>query len=633
VRGPEERRERSMQGQTVVFGASGAGKTTLLAARAARAIGEGRPVIVLDLHGDLGPAILDRLSGPARDRVVAADADERPVAGVAVLSAAPTEVDRAAAHFVAAVKRLSPDGTELAWGFRLERIFDTLARVVLDSGGSLLDLYGLLTDTDRRDAARWSAHRPSTARFLEELGPIVRRDPEFLWSAAARLSKVVLVPALRELLCPADGGLAPEELLRDGRALLVRVPTMSVGPEAAAFAGTMLLARLYLGWAANASASTPRPSALVVLDEAHCFSPRLIGELLSEGRKFGVEVLLATQFPDRLAPEVRAAAAGSSTSVIAFRVPPAIAASVGPWVGLSASGATSVLPSLPVGVGVTFDVERGEVRTIPAVPPGAGPFDRWRTAVERTRAEFEVSAGEAEPTGEREATDRLLLAVLSGEEERTPVRPGEVVAAAARLPGPVIPLDQLELAWRGLREGEEWTVVDQGLRLTPAGERRLGLGAPTGATRETGEHRALLVRAFRIFARRGYRLEIVRQGRFDTTLPDALFRQLGPSGPRLRPWELAITVDRVRPGWAWQYFHGRDVHVEAEVSGAMRPERIGRGYAKAAARDAFVLFLVPDAARARRVRLALERRRVPRDRARVWTLRAALPNPVPQTKP
>ncbi len=174
---------RGVDGHGVVFGASGAGKTTYLAHRAAEAIAGGAPVVVIDLHGDLGPAVLARLGPEARARVLAVDASERPVAGIAALTGTNGD-DRAAGLFVAAVKRLTTDSTDLYWGFRLERIFDTFVRLVQESGGSLLDLFDLLTSADRRDAARLATRRPELARFLDELEPVVRRNPDFLWSAA-----------------------------------------------------------------------------------------------------------------------------------------------------------------------------------------------------------------------------------------------------------------------------------------------------------------------------------------------------------------------------------------------------------------------------------------------------------------
>ncbi|MGP8158887.1 MAG: hypothetical protein ACLPWO_04680 [Thermoplasmata archaeon] len=614
--------ERPVETPAIVLGASGAGKTTYLARWAAQVVRQGGALLVVDLHGDLAPAILGRLPPESRRRVVAIDATLPPVPGIAALAQEGSR-DRAAAHLVAALKRLSPDGTDLYWGFRLERVFDTFARLALETGGSLTDLYDLLTNPDRRDAARLATRSVELARFLDELSPVVRRNPEFLWSAATRLSKVVLMPALRELLAPEEGGLPVEALLTGGRSLLLRLPFASLGPEAAAFAATLVLGRTYLGIAATAERLGRAVPVSVVLDEVHALSPRLVAEILTEGRKFGLRTLVATQYPDRLAREVQSAARGALRGFVAFRVPRPSALEVGSWLGLGATDAVELLPNLPTGQGLVLDPLSEGVR--PSAPeeslPEANPAV-WKEAVDATRREFAVSAhAVVENGGMDDATERLLLAVLSNAEAGSTVRREAIVAAATTLPGsridPALLSDRLVTLFRDgyLDDGAT------GLRLTAAGERRLGLTTPTGATRETAEHRALIMATFRRFARRGYRLEILRQGRFDTTLPDARLRQL-PGGEKVGvPAELAVEVERARRGWAWRFFGGRDVYVEVEVSGALRPERVRHGVRKALHQGAFVLFVVGDAHRARRVRSVLHGMGLGVDRAQVWTLR------------
>jgi len=607
----------------IVLGASGAGKTTYLARWAARTIREGTTVCVIDLHGDLAPAILARLPSEARKAVVAVDAGRPPVPGIAaVVSDGPR--DRAAAHLVAALKRLTPDGTELYWGFRLERIFDTVVRLALESGGSIADMYDLLTSADRRDAARLATRSTELARFLDELAPVVRRNPEFLWSAATRLSKVMLVPALRELLSPDGGGLPVEDLLRDHRPLLVRLPFASLGPEAAGFAATLVLGRVYFGIAAAAEHVGEPRSVAVVLDEVQAFSPYLVAELLTEGRKFGFRTVIASQYPDRLARELASAARGALRGFVAFRVPRPTAVEVGRWLGLAPDDAAELLPNLPTGEGLILDGLADGLRLAPAEATVGGPVDdAWRQAVAATRREFGVGgdAG-AEEDGPDDPTERLLLAVLSATERGRAVPREDAVAAAMRLPGGA-PTDPALLAHRLATTLRNGYLVDteNGLRLTAAGERRVGLTMPTGASRESAEHRALLLATFRRFAARGYLLEILRQGRFDTTLPDARFRQLPGRDAALPPADLAAEIERRRTGWAWRFFRGRDVHVEAEVSGALRTERVRHGVGKALRQGAFVLFVVSDAHRARRVRSVLRAMGLGVDRAQVWTLR------------
>jgi hypothetical protein len=607
-------------GHTVVLGSSGAGKTTFLAHQAATAIARGERVVVIDLHGDLAPAVWARLPAAASERVLAVDASDRPVPGISALSGAPRD-DRAAGLLVATVKRLSADGTDVYWGFRLERIFDSFVRLVQESGGSLLDLYDLLTSDERREVARLATRRPELARFLDELGPVVRRNPDYLWPAATRLSKVALVPALAELLAPTDGGLPVEDLVSEGGSLLVRLPFAQLGAEAATLAGTFVLARVFLGLAGREEDRRSSGLVLLVLDEVHGFSPRLVAEILAESRKFGIRAVVATQYPERVAPEVRSAAAGASTRCVVFRTPPASAAEAGTWIGIDRSAAERCLPALAPGWGIELDPDTGGLRSLAPVSEAApGVVGRWTDAVARTRRKYGPVSADAEWTSADPVAERLLLAVLGAEECGAPLTDQEVLPSAVLMPGPSLDRALLADRWRSLQQ-REWVAWTAGrCHLTPAGARSLGLSAPTLATRESAEHRRLLMRTFRIFARHGCRLEILRQGRFDTTLPDARFRQLPSSSDVVVPEELARTMDRLRRDWAWRFFGGRDVYVEAEVSGALRAERIRHGWGKAAGRGAFVLFVVGDALRARKVRGALARTGVARDRAQVWTL-------------
>ncbi len=604
-------------GHTVVLGSSGAGKTTYLAETAVRALRAGGAVLTVDLHGDLGPAVVARLGSSERERVVAVDVEARPVVGIAALRGSD---ERAAAHFVASVKRLSPDGAEIYWGFRLERIFDAAVRLVQETGGSLDDLYALLTDADRRDEARLTTRRPELARFLRELEPVVRRTPDFLWGAASRLGKVVLVPELRELLSPPGESLPIEELLEAPGAVVVRVPFATVGPEAASFAASMVVGRAYLGLAARRRPGGVHRPVTFVLDEVQGLSPRLVAEMLSEGRKFGVRVAIATQYPERLAPELRSAAAGVGRGVIVFRVPRAAAAGIGGWVGLTPGDAERVLSDLPVGVGLARAPGSGELRPVTTVrPPPTCAEPAWAETVERTRDRFAPAAATSSEEDDA-ATERLLLAVLAAEERGTPLTPERLLHAAEALPG--APVDAAELEGRLARLSRAGLLAPAGgaLRLTAAGERRLGLRTTTGATRESSEHRALLLRTFRIFARHGCRLEIVRQGRFDTTLPDGRFRQLGDDARARPPREVASALAEAQRSWAWRCFHGLDVHVEAEVSGALRVARIRHGWEKARRREAYALFVVGDAHRAAKVRAALHALGAGRETAQVWTL-------------
>jgi DNA helicase HerA-like ATPase len=598
----------------VLFGASGSGKTTFLARQAVDAILRRRSVLVFDLHGDLGPLIAAHLPRSARGRLIALDPTGGPGPGVAVLESG-GDPERTAAHVVAALKRLTGEDGAVYWGFRLERAFDTMVRAAQEQGGSLLDVFDLLTDADRREAARLSTREPAVARYLEELPAILRRNPEYLAPAAARLARIALSTRLAALLAPAaDAAIAVGPLVDAGRALVVRLPIGELGPEASGFAATLLLTRLYLELVAHRPS---RPVGLLV-DEAQAVSPRLLAEVLAEGRKFGVEAIVATQFPDRLAPELRAAAAGSAGTHLVFRLPAPAARTVAPWVGLSIAEAVDLVPRLADGWAIVAGGGHAGVRlTAPVAGRPAARTDPWPEVVAATRAAFGTGTP-PDGVGLDRLDEALLLDLYAARGPSDPAGLIRRVAVAAGADPPAL-LERL-----GGLEREGLVRRDaEAVRLTAAGARRLGAGAEHGSTVEGLEHRQLLLEAVRVFAAHGERVELVRQGRFDSRLPDGRLRLVGPEAARLPPIALVRVLAERERSWAWRHFGGRDVHLEAEVSGAERPERIRRGYQKAERAGAVVVFLVADARRARRVRATLARVGADPRRARVWTLPSA----------
>lgn len=609
------------RGHLCVFGATGVGKTTFLAELGASAIVRGRSVVAIDLHGDLGPAIVARTPVSARSRLVAIDVERSPVPGVNVLGGADEAArERAAAHFVAAIKRLSSEGYVPQWGPKLERNLDLAVRLAQEHGGTIVDVADLLANPARREAARLATSRPEFAAFLDEIAPIVRRQPDFLWSASARLSKVLLLPSLTELLAPPGPDVPVDELLSTGGSVLIRLPISTLGPEGAHFAASILLARLYLGRAACADPSRAPSPILLLLDEGQSYSAPLVAEILAEGRKYGVRAALATQFPGRLAREVEAAARGAVTTHLCFRVPLSDAGPTARWLGRPEL--SEPLAVLPTGEALLVDAALGSWGSPLGVErPPSGTIAAWVEGVDRTRALY----GGERPRAPRPyladpAIEALLLAALSAQERHAAASAEELIVAGSELPGARISPELLRQRWPDVVARGYVERTPSGVRLSAAGASALGLSAPTGAPRERWEHRALLMAAFRLLARRGYRLEIVRQGRFDTTLPDARLKLLpGRQGP-LAPRQLAEQVERAKGGWAWRFFHGRDVHFEAEVSGALRPERIRHGAEKAAKAGAYVVFLVTDARRANRVRRTVRAAGFSLESAQVWTL-------------
>ncbi|MHB8352392.1 MAG: type IV secretion system DNA-binding domain-containing protein, partial [Thermoplasmata archaeon] len=461
---------------TLLFGASGSGKTSYLIRCAREAIGERRSVVVFDLHGDLTERIVAGLPAGQLARVVAIDPTRAgPVPGVALVGRDPAHRDVERAHLLAALRRLGADEHGPYWGFRLDRIFDVFLRLTQEEGGSLDHLFGLLTDPAAREMARWRTRSPELARFLEELPGLLKRNPEFLWPAAARIGRIASAPALLALVAPRGEELPVADLLGSGHALLWRLPMGELGPESAGLLTTLLATRLYLGEVARGPCLEERAGRVLFLfDEAQALAPRLLAEILTEGRKFGIAVVAATQYPDRLEAEARGAAAGSVGTHLFFRAPPAQASQLGPWLGWSPGEAARRLPALPVGVAwriVGGPGAAGVLLSVPAPPPPEP--GRWAELVDRDRLRFGSPTAEPAPALP-EAEEQLLLALLAAECAGRAVRAGEIDRAivGGSPDGSDARTLLIRLRARGDLEGPE-----EAPRLTEVGRLRLGFSA------------------------------------------------------------------------------------------------------------------------------------------------------------
>ncbi len=155
--------------------------------------------------------------------------------------------------------------------------------------------------------------------------------------------------------------------------------------------------------------------------------------------------------------------------VVAFRVPHPNVATVGGWIGLSPAESVRLLPDLPTGHGLARDPETGAIRPIaPNGPPSETPPQAWSDAVAASRQEFrpETAVGGGEEVDDP-ATEKLLLAVLAGEESARPLGLGEIPTAAQRLPGVALDAALLEDRARSLARRGYVDLADGRARLSP----------------------------------------------------------------------------------------------------------------------------------------------------------------------
>jgi len=107
----------------------------------------------------------------------------------------------------------------------------------------------------------------------------------------------------------------------EGKILLVNIAKGKIGEDAAGLLGAMLVAQIGLaGLSRTGQPEYERRDFYVYLDEFQNFTTLSLANMLSELRKYRVNLILAHQYLAQLDPEVRDAILGNVGTTISFRV-------------------------------------------------------------------------------------------------------------------------------------------------------------------------------------------------------------------------------------------------------------------------------------------------------------------------
>jgi hypothetical protein len=305
-----------------VIGKTGMGKTVLLRNIILADIWRGAGVAVIDPHGDLAEDVIDAIPPERSDDVVYFNPSdiEFPIAWNLVDTIPPDDRPNAADFLVEAFKDLFG----ASWGPRLQFILYHALRACLDAHNTtLIDVYRMLTDESHRAQIVMQAEDPVTRDFWQS---------EFAaWPAHYRLEAVGSIrnklgrflgnPAVRNIVGQFTGKLDIEFIINNKRILVCNLSKGTLGPDQANLLGSLLVARFQA--AAFGRAKIPEDERLdfyLAIDEFQNFMTDSFASILSEARKYRLNLTLAHQYLDQAKPAVRDAVFGNVGSMIAFRV-------------------------------------------------------------------------------------------------------------------------------------------------------------------------------------------------------------------------------------------------------------------------------------------------------------------------
>jgi hypothetical protein len=304
-----------------LIGKTGTGKTTLLRNLISQDIERGHGVGLIDPHGDLAEEILDCIPPSRADDLLyfnPADSDF-PVGLNLVHSSLGARKYLEASAVVGAFKHIWRD----SWGPRLEYILYACVAALMECENvSLLALPRMLTSARYRRWVLKQVKDPIVSSFWEN--EFSQFDKRFLAETIApiqnKVGQLLMAAPLRNVFGQVKNKIDPRFIMDNGRIFIANLAKGRLGEDKANLLGSILVAKFQT--AAMARADVPEESRrdfYLFIDEFANFSTDSFAAILSEARKYRLNLTLAHQYIDQMTTEVRNAVFGNVGSLVVFR--------------------------------------------------------------------------------------------------------------------------------------------------------------------------------------------------------------------------------------------------------------------------------------------------------------------------
>lgn len=309
-----------------VVGKTGVGKTTILENMAIADIQAGRGVAVVDPHGEFAEKILDFVPENRIDDVIyfnPADIDY-PIAFNPLEHVSLEHRHLIASGIMGVFKKIWVD----AWSARMEYILNNTLLALLEYPGStLLGIMRMLAEKDYRKKIVDNLKDPVIKAFW--VNEFARYSQKFETEAVAaiqnKVGQFIANPLIRNIMGQSHSTIDVRKAMDEGKILIINLSKGRIGEDNSALLGAMIITRIQL--AAMSRVDIPmekRKDFYLYVDEFQNFSTESFANILSEARKYRLNLILAHQYIGQLTGDqntkVRDAVFGNVGTIVCFRV-------------------------------------------------------------------------------------------------------------------------------------------------------------------------------------------------------------------------------------------------------------------------------------------------------------------------
>ncbi|MCK9438904.1 MAG: type IV secretion system DNA-binding domain-containing protein [Patescibacteria group bacterium] len=305
-----------------LIGKTGMGKSTVLENMIVNDIRNGKGVAVIDPHGDLAEKIIKYIPEERIDDVVyfnPADMDY-PIAFNLVEQVEPHLRHLVASGLIGVFKKLWAD----SWGPRLEYILRNAILAILDYPGStLLGVVRMLSDKAYRKKVVAKIEDPVVKSFWEKefAGYADKFASEAVSPIQNKVGQFLSSSFMRNIVGQVKSSVDMRKIMDEGKILIMNMSKGRIGEDNSALLGAMMITKIQLAAMSRVDIDEgDRKDFYLYIDEFQNFSTESFANILSEARKYRLNLIMAHQYIEQLDERVKPAVFGNVGTIVVFRV-------------------------------------------------------------------------------------------------------------------------------------------------------------------------------------------------------------------------------------------------------------------------------------------------------------------------
>ncbi|MCL5010612.1 MAG: type IV secretion system DNA-binding domain-containing protein [Patescibacteria group bacterium] len=305
-----------------VVGKTGRAKPSSSKNMAVQDIREGRGIGFIDPHGEAAEDLLEFVPKERMEDVVYFNPGDLdfPISFNVMENVDVEHRHLVASGLMSVFKKIWPD----VWSARMEYILNNCILALLEYPSStLLGINRMLADEDYRERIIRQVQDPIIKAFwLSEYSRYTQRyEVEATAAIQNKIGQFISAPLIRNIIGQAKSSMDMRALMDQGKILILDVSKGRIGEDASKLLGGLLITKLQLAAMSRVDiVESERKDFFLYVDEFQNFATESFVNILSEARKYRLDLTLGHQYIAQMEESVRDAVFGNVGTLIAFRV-------------------------------------------------------------------------------------------------------------------------------------------------------------------------------------------------------------------------------------------------------------------------------------------------------------------------